>query len=239
MKKNKFKLFIIISILIITIVSISIPYINTYATFHDLTYAAIGDSITFGFDVPKFGAQMDEPYPTLIKKKLKLKQVYNYGVSGATLTNHEGFFSLSDYYKEMEDNIDIISVLGGINDYNSNIIPLGTINDQNNNTIYGALNTLTTGLKEKYPNSYIFFMTPYKCGHDKGINALGYSLNDICIAIKEVCNNNNLDVLDLYTYGNIEIDFNNPDSDKLHPTQDFIRKYTAPQISNFIKNNYK
>ena len=201
----------------------------------------LGDSITYGLDVTKDTTQaLANPYPKLLKKELGLANVRNYGISGSTLTSvHANRDAMSLRYKSMSSNADIVSVLGGVNDYWLGDIQLGTIDDTTTTTIYGALNVLAKGLKEKYPNAYIFFMTPYKWGNDSGTNALGFTLLDISNAIKKVCSVHKIDVLDLYTYGQIELDFTSPNSDKLHPTQEFYEKYTAPQIAQFIKDNYK
>ena len=151
---------------------------------------------------------------------------------------HSNRDAMSLRYVDMHSSADIISVMGGVNDYWLGDIELGTVYDTSTRTIYGALNVLVKGLKEKYPNAYIFFMTPYKWGYDTGVNALGFSLTDIANAIKKVCALNDIDVLDMFNLGRIELDFNSPNSDKLHPTQEFYKNYTAPQIAQFIKDNY-
>lgn len=215
---------------------------NNTVDFSTLTMNCLGDSITYGLDVSikDKTTALANPYPKLLKKELGLAKVRNYGVSGSTLTSvHSNRDPMSVRYREMYSQADIISVMGGVNDYWLGDIPLGNIDDTTTTTIYGALNVLVSGLKEKYSNSYIFFMTPYKWGNDTGTNALGFTLLDICNAIKDVCARNNIDVLDMYNLGQIELDFDNPNSDKLHPSQEFYEKYTAPQIAQFIKDNYK
>ena len=208
--------------------------------FSKMTYVALGDSITYGLNTYGGESQMDKPYPVLVGEHLNLKSVCNYGISGSTLVSIEDTrdpFCLR--YKSMIDSADIVSVMGGVNDYWLGYADMGTLDSTDTTTIYGALNVLAKGLKEKYPDAYIFFMTPYKWGNDPGVNAKGYSLSDICMAIKNVCAKYGIDVLDMYTYGQIEVDFQNPQCDKLHPTQEFFKNYTAPQIAKFIKENYK
>ena len=208
--------------------------------FSNLTYNAIGDSITYGYDSSNGGNQMENPYPKLVKKELGLLKARNYGISGCILTSvHSNRNPICFRYKEMTKEADIISVLCGVNDYWLGDIELGTLDDTETTTIYGALNTLVKGLLKKYPDSYIFFMTPYKCGNDPGTNKMGYSLKDISNAIKEVCNKDEVDVLDLYNDGQFELEMNESDSDGLHPSQEFVEKYTAPQIAQFIKDNYR
>ena len=206
--------------------------------FSHLKMNCLGDSITYGYDGARGGAQLPNPYPKLLQNELGLKQVRNYGISGSTLTSvHPDRDPMCIRYAYMNNDADIISVMGGFNDYWLNI-ELGTIEDENTTTIYGALNTLAKGLKNKYPNAYIFFMTPYIWGLDSGTNDIGYSLLYIANAIKQVCYINNIDGLDMYTLGQFELDFVNYNCDKLHPTQWFLDNYTAPQIAQFIIDNY-
>lgn len=214
--------------------------INDEIDFSNMTMNCLGDSITWGYDTDNNGNQMKNPYPKLLKEELGLAKVRNYGISGSTLTSvYTNKNPMSLRYKKMMSNADIISVMGGINDYWMSDVELGQNTDTDTTTIYGALNVLTKGLKIKYPNSYIFFMTPYKWGNDMGSNSLGYSLEDISNAIKEVCSYHNIDVLDMYENGNIEIDFEKESSDLLHPSQEFIQEYTTPQIANYIREHYK
>lgn len=210
---------------------------NEEVDFSTLNMICLGDSITYGYE-PYTGKKMQNPYPELVKELLGLNSISNYGISGDTVGYAPDRKIMANRYIEMKDNADIISVLGGINDYRYGIIPLGNIDDNTINTIYGAYNVLAQGLKEKYPNSFIFFMTPYKWAGDKGVCSQGYTLEDMSNAIKEVCAKYDIPVLDLYSNGNLESEFNLSASDGLHPTQEFLIKCTAPQIAEFIKNSY-
>ena len=208
--------------------------------FSKLTYVALGDSITYGFDSTRGGLQMEKPYPALVGELLSLKSVYNYGISGSTLTSLDSTrHPVLNRYSSMTNNADIVSVMIGINDYMIGAADLGTIDSTDANTIYGALNQLASGLKSKYPDAYIFFMTPYKCARAPGVCAKGYSLEDVVKAIKEVCLKHNIDVLDMYSEGQYELEMNLSSNDGIHPSQSFFIEYTAPQIAAFIKSNYK
>ena len=200
-----------------------------------LTYNALGDSITYGTDIKTWG-QLENPYPQLVKEKLDLKEVNNYGISGSSLANGSySYAPMCHRYINMKD-ADIISVMGGINDFTKGN-ELGTINDTIDSTFYGALKVLASGLKEKYSNSFIFFMTPYKTSYME-VNSLGYKLEDYVKAIVDVCQLYNIPILDMYNKGQFENEMNEWYSDGIHPQQDFMKDYTAPQISSFIKKNY-
>lgn len=202
-----------------------------------LNMVCLGDSITYGYE-PHTGRKMDKPYPTLVAETLDLNSVKNYGIPGDTIAYHKDWKIMSKRYTEMSREADIVSVLGGINDYRYSTIPLGDIDDNDIYTIYGAFNVLAKGLKKRYPDAFIFFMTPYKWDDDTGKCSQGYTLEDMSDAIIDVCDKHDIPVLDLYRYGNLESEFGLDASDGLHPTQDFLINNTAPQIVEFIKENY-
>lgn len=207
----------------------------------------LGDSITYGY-IPDDGAQMENPYPKILKEKLGLAECRNYGISGSKLATSDGTSGsspMSVRYAEMDNDADIISVFGGTNDYNGNVYKpaLGTIEDTENTTVYGALNTLCEGLINKYPRAFIFFITPLRRADRTGLNDSGYTLEDVSNAIKEVCYKYSIPVLDLYSNGGFHVEnevFRGlyGGNDKLHPNQAFITEHLSPMIENFIRSNY-
>lgn len=211
--------------------------------FSDKTYIAFGDSITYGADFTRGYAAMDNPYPTLVAEELKLKSFTNAGWSGATLIENDlGLGCIANSVCGIKKTFDIISVLGGVNDYNR-CLPLGALGDKDKSTVYGSLDCIATYLTTNFDNSFIFFMTPYKeflhktsCLTD---NSQGYNLQDVANAIKQVANKYNLPVLDLFNDGQFELEMTKSSSDGIHPSQQFVTDYTAPQIARFIKENYK
>ena len=234
----------LVAVLISAIVTGSIDIMNNNhknedmndVDFSQLTYVALGDSITYGYDVSRGdGSQVQYPYPDLVQCLLGLRQSINCGISGSTVaTGANSFYPMSQRYAEMPDG-DIISVLGGVNDFWRNV-PLGTMEDSDTSTFYGALNALAKGLKAKYPNAFIFFMTPYK--YVMQVNGNGNTLEQFANAVKQVCVANNLPCLDMYNYGNFEKEMYSEQSDGVHPSQSFFRNYTAPQIAQFLRLYY-
>ena len=235
-----------ISYILILLFTINISGCNMFfptTELEGLTYTAFGDSITFGADYFNNYSQMETPYPQEVGNILKLSSTNNKGVSGATLTsNNLGLPCMTDIITSFTEKSDIISVLGGVNDYNRDL-PLGTINDRDTSTIYGSLHVGMNYLTTNYKESFIFYMTPYKENYSgrqySTINSQGYSLEDVATAIKNVAKVYNIPVLDLFNEGEFESVMNNPNCDGIHPNQDFILDYTAPQIATFIKYNYK
>lgn len=199
----------------------------------------LGDSITYGYVPNGGGVQMERPYPEQLKSYLGLKKVRNYGVNGATLSiNSADRIIMSQSYKEMDDDAQIITVMGGSNDFERGL-PLGNLNDTQNSTVYGALDTLAKGLRAKYPNAFIFFMTTFKLGdYLPEVNSAGYTLQDVADAVIEVCAKYDIPVLDMYREGKFELVMNTEESDGSHPSQEFFEKYTVPQIARFLEAHY-
>ena len=211
--------------------------------FEGLTYVAFGDSITYGADYTRNYSQMDFPYPTLVAESLELSSVSNKAISGATLcTNDMNLVCMTNNILAYTEQADIISVMLGVNDYNRSL-PLGDIDDKTKDTVYGSLNLIAEHLTTTQEDAFIFFMTPYKCKVGsrtyKDKNDAGYVLEDVANAVKEVANKYNIPVLDMFNEGQYELEMYNYGSDGIHPSQEFIREYTAPQIAEFIRQNYR
>lgn len=214
------------------------------AGFSQSVYVAIGDSITAGADSTRGYAPMDYPYPKLVQAALGLKNSINYGANGTYLTDYKGDGSaIVSRYTQMENCADIVSVLGGINDFcegdgKTTSVPLGSSGDGGVKTIYGALNTLAAGLKAKYPRAFIFFMTPLPVTPPHYPPVVTYGLDELAGAVKEVAAVHNLPVLDLYADCPYQNEMFLPYSDGIHPSQEFVASVLAPLITDFIRRNY-
>ncbi len=218
--------------------------IQSEVDFSNKSYVAFGDSITYGADYTRSYAQMDNSYPELVASSLKMQDYSNLGQSGSTLvSNVPNRGCISSIVSSYTGDGDVISVMGGVNDYAVST-PLGSINDTTAESIYGALDMIASTLKEKCPNSFVFFMTPYKCilsGNScMTDNSQGYNLQDVANAVKLVANKYDIPVLDMFACGKYEVkEMCTTGSDGLHPSQSFVTKYTAPQIAKFIHDNYR
>ena len=204
--------------------------------FSKLSMNCLGDSVTRGGGCPT--------YVPALQEILGVKNCRNYGKSGSTIcAAREDPLPFVERYSSMDDDADIILVFGGFNDF-AWCSDLGDIDSTDPFTFYGALNTLVVGLQEKYPDAYIFFVTPYK-RYDLTLGQVfddlreskhGYSYSDLNDAIKAVGQKHSIHVLDLFDL--LEIDENST-TDGLHPTEDFANNVLAPTIAQFIKDNYK
>ncbi|MBR2311022.1 MAG: glycoside hydrolase N-terminal domain-containing protein [Oscillospiraceae bacterium] len=195
------------------------------------TYVAFGDSITYGYDGDAY-ARMENPYPTLVADTLGIGTVVNQAKNGATLTAREGRTNMTERILSYEGDADIISVMLGVNDYSAKAA-LGDMDSRDNTTVYGSLHMAARHLTNKYPDAFIFFMTPFKY---KTENNGTYNLADVAQAVKDVAAAYNIPVLDMYTNGQF-----NPATDakdQIHPTQAHHETYTAPMICEFIEAHY-
>lgn len=208
-------------------------------------YFALGDSITYGSNPENGLAQMTYHYPRLVSETLGMKGYVNYGQPGASATfvNGQSVTSIVENVKNIGSSGTVVSLMCGRNDYRSSK-EIGNIDDIVDTTFYGALNIICSTIKNKMPNAFIFLMTPFKDYMNKSTscfspNALGYVMSDYANAIMSIGEKYNIPVLDMYTFGNFELEMGLSNSDGTHPTQNFITNYTAPQIAQFIKDNYK
>lgn len=211
----------------------------------------LGDSITYGQDGDpdvETGTRMKNPYPTLIKNRLKY-DVENLAVPGAAITTDikrddsnggaSTRVSILEQLDLIEGTPDIISIMGGVNDCGSVVIGENSASNRDTKTFYGAMRVLISELKVNYPDAYIFFITPLRTRTHQDPTNANDKLTMVATAIKTICAELEVPVYDAYT--EIEIDFDDPKTsgDGVHIAADVIKDDVAPKIIDFIKNNYK
>ena len=204
--------------------------------FSKLTAAFIGDSITVGLCK---GVVMDTPYPAGVAATLNLKSVTNLGIGGSTLCT-KNYNSMVSRYATVPEGTNIIGVHGGVNDWAQNFT-LGDITSTETRTIYGALDYLARNLKAKYPDAFIFFMTPTPVSDAKleQYSATPYSLGDVAQAMKDVAEKYGFAVLDLYAVSGFESVCNDTNkTDGVHPYQEYVTDTLVPIIADFIKSSF-
>ena len=209
--------------------------------FNEISYLAFGDSITEGGNLES----QSQSYPCVVGDILGFRKVTNKGVGGSTLAYYGGRNCIAndvvDFVNISSLEYQVVSITGGTNDRSWDL-PIGNIDDLSVDTIYGSLNIIVRKLTRAYPNSFIFLMTPIKNRYSEEINHAGYNLEDISNAIKNIADKYDLPLLDLYNTSQFETatsGMNNANCDGTHPIKEFVADYLAPQIAQFIKDNYK
>ena len=195
------------------------------------TYVAFGDSITYGYDGDTY-ARMEKPYPTLVGEALKIGTVENLGKNGATAAACSGRTNMTERVLSYDGNADIISVALGVNDYSAKAA-LGDMTSRDNTTVYGSFHLIAEHLTTKYPDAFIFFMTPFKYKTES--NGV-YTLADVAQAVRDVAAAYNIPVLDMYNDGGF--DPATDAADQIHPTQAHHINYTTPMICALIEEYY-
>lgn len=176
------------------------------------TIACIGDSITAGVGVTK--DQTD--YVTLLAKSLEMSYI-RLGASGTTLcTDGHATCNIKKLTESNLAGADVVTILMGINDFvqaKQAYYSLGSIDSADTSTIYGAVHMWCQKITElrqtaSLKDTEFYFMTPVITSWNNSVssarnwdqsktNLHGYTLRDLCNAIKEVCALYDIPVIDL------------------------------------------
>lgn len=162
----------------------------------------LGDSITYGAKTTKI-------YHQYLKELIGFSACNNYGIDGASITNHSN--GICTRYNNVASDSDIIFIFGGTNDFYYNK-PLGewytlsgttrTLN-KDVSTFRGALAEICDGLITKFPTKQIILITPIHRDRlrnqqtDLEANASGLYLDDYVECVKEAGKIFGIPVIDL------------------------------------------
>lgn len=176
--------------------------------------AFLGDSITFGACVN----DINNSYVNLVKRSADWAELHNCSLSGSRIGNYIGRDpkgigpSFVERFPSMPDGMDIVVVFGGTNDFGIGNEPIGAVTDETADTFNGALNILMKGLKAKYPDAFIVFMTPLHRRTENIPNAYtGAVLPQYIAAIQERAAFHGIHVCNLH------------EVDSLQPTDNYYR----------------
>ncbi len=198
--------------------------------FSSMSYVAIGDSTTWGWSPTHPPQYENGGYPKTTANLLGISDITNYGKARISVSK------MIEAIPSMKKGASIVSFMSGLDDFLYNV-PIGHPSDKEGYTFYGKLNLFTEELLKHYPDAFIFYMTPFPT--DKPANSNGHKLEDYAAAIIVVASRNGIPVLDLFSKSGFEKEWNTYGVEKTYPTPEFFEKYTAPQIAEFIRQNYK
>ena len=140
---------------------------------------ALGDSYFAGEGLPQ-----GEIWLGLLADQYNLK-MNNYGKGGSTISNYVTDKNpMCVRYNNMSNKPqpNIVLVEGGRNDFRMNV-PIGTTDSRDTKTFSGALNVIVDGLKEKYPNAMIVFISNWNF---EGTSGIGLKSSDYANAMEAV-----------------------------------------------------
>lgn len=206
----------------------------------------LGDSITEGCGT----SGPDAFFTTLIKRNHGLAEAKNYGIGGTriarqTVSSPNPITDMDFCLRMcvMEKDADAVVVFGGTNDFGHGDAPIGQPSDRTPYTYYGACHVLCQGLKELFPNSVIAIVTPlHRCGEnspkgDGSRTTVCPPLSEYVRILKEVAEDYNLPVLDLFSAGILDPNDARVKTelvpDGLHPN-DEGHKILAEKIAEFL-----
>ena len=159
----------------------------------------------------------------------------NYGISSSTISEMGGggLEPMCVRYVDMDDEADLVTVMGGINDHTEVItaIDYGDIDSTDTATFYGGWNVLLSGLRTKYPNAIILVFTNGDCTPQTRGDAEGR-----VEAIQKVCAKHRIPCCDIlhnlgYTYEQYQ-------TDMVHLTPAQMERNLTPLVYNFIMRHF-
>lgn len=129
--------------------------------FSRLKIACLGDSITAAVNLEKEENYRQYAYPARLKELLGAEEVYNLGIGGSSIGRYWSD-AYVERYREIPEDVDIIIVMGGTNDgFCVSDKEFGSLDERAYRTFCGDLDELMRGLRENYPDTDIFFATPF------------------------------------------------------------------------------
>lgn len=141
---------------------------------------------------------------------LGIANVENLAVSGKTITPVDSQ-SISEQWKGITGEPELITCMGGTNDFGQNK-PIGTINDTPNSaTFYGGLKYIAEGVVAGYPKSRFLFINILHRDWQMGgqppglVNNNGDTVDDFNDAIKAVGRLYSIPVIDVYQDAGISL----------------------------------
>ncbi|WP_274355242.1 SGNH/GDSL hydrolase family protein [Ligilactobacillus salivarius] len=230
---------------------------STVEKFESYNVLVFGDSIT------EYNYSAKDNWLKRADKALHFASVKNLAVGGTGIVRG-GTNSWLEKLKAIDNSnqYDLILVMGNMNDFSQHgegftMDTIGTFEDEGNTTQYGAVKTFVKKLQEKFPTTQIGWITSQPRQYlssdsdaDNPVTSDGYLYGKKSVfekangAIKEVCEDRSIPVLDLFHNSGFNIPneqtrltyFYN-DGNLVHPN-DKGHEILAKKIISWIRNNF-
>lgn len=204
---------------------------STDGKYEGMIWDSMGDSIT-----------ANGGYQAYVKETFKIKTVNNLGIGGCTLAdngNPDQVPMVVRYQSQFNPSADIITIMGGTNDFGQNIALENESNKYDRTTFKGALREILEWLQLNYKNKTIACMTLvpnyYPARSPSYLNSNGQSIHEYSQAIRDVCREYSVPVIEITD--NCYIGLNNVDlllPDGIHPSSEGHKR-----IANIIASKLK
>ena len=220
--------------------------------FYGKKWIAYGDSITAGYGLPNHSNQELSDNNNLVNTYVKIvaernnMEFHNYGTSGRGYSN--GTVENYKAYKLIEsghlDNMDIVTVAFGTNDYGTltaeDNVDFGTVNDSSSGTTFCSyVKKAFDNLIAYYPNSIIIIMTPIPRPNLENNNVANHNLIDYAEAIKTIAKQYGFYIMDCLSISRSNVKSSswrtNYMIDSVHMTELYHSKYYAPMVEEQFK----
>lgn len=219
-------------------------------------YQSVTEKIGYTGDSICYGLGYAGGYAGIIDKQLGVTS-NNVGVSGGHIAkDRTDVFVISDSISLLDNDISMLIMEGGINDY-SNYVDIGAITDDytadlDQTTFYGGLEKLMRDANNRFPEIPKAFVIVHKvnlsCVQDPNdVHANNVTFENYIDAIYACCRKYSIDVIDInknsgfntylpdiarkYTFK----DAQHPTGDGLHPNIAGYTKWYVPAIVNWIE----
>ncbi|WP_214807640.1 SGNH/GDSL hydrolase family protein [Exiguobacterium sp. s102] len=204
--------------------------------FKTLKWNVLGDSITEA-----------NKYQLFAGARLGFSVVRSYGIGGTKLADTSGSDAnaMVNRYVNMDNDADVITVMGGTNDWGQSVVISNPANKYDKSTLTGAIRTIIEGLIAKYPGKYIVWATlPQRNNQTfpSGVNANGNTTAEYAEAIKSVCREYAIPCIDVHNESGInKLNMDTNGSlmpDKVHPSDAGHKRIAALYMDMFQKIVY-
>lgn len=220
---------------------------TSFSTKKELTWVAIGDSITYLDAHPdEAGNRITKGYMAMVAEKLPNIHYINQGHNGWTTAG------VAENIEKLNlEKADIYSILLGTNDWWHGG-ELGTISDYTsdtgNKTMYGAYRTIINKIRSLNPDAKIILMTPVQRGDFVYLKSFnnnaygsykdknGHSLSEFADAVKAIAEKENFKLVDLFYKSRIKCKNAVKYKRLKNPQTGEYQNYTYPEYTTILFN---